>query len=212
MIIKTQMKTIYYYVLDKTAEWETGYIFQAVGISCGRAEIKTISADGKPVKTISGVTILPDASIDEISFENCDALVLPGAVSWANPKDEKILKEAVSLLNKGVLVCAICGATFALADFGVLNDRSHTSNSLECLKMFSKNYSGESFYQNKKSVADKNLITASSAGGLEFARDIISGLELFSAEFIDAWYNYYLTGEAEYFVKMMETGELGFNK
>jgi hypothetical protein len=51
-----------------------------------------------------------------------------------------------------------------------------------------------------RAVQDENLITASSAGQLLFARYILAKLDVFYDETLEAWYNYFSTGEAKYFV------------
>lgn len=196
------MKTIYHYVLQGMAEWETGYLLQILN-----KNVRFVGLTKEPVKTLSGLTVVPDATIDEISSENTAALILPGSDSWSSPDNELILQKALTLLEKGVVVGALCGATLALADLGVFNNRNHTSNALEFLKYCSKNYSGENYYQYVKSCRDKNLITASVAGGIEFARDVASALELHSAEYLDAWYKFYTTGEPKYFTEMMAVKE-----
>ncbi|MBS7426644.1 DJ-1/PfpI family protein [Virgibacillus pantothenticus] len=80
-----------------------------------------------------------------------------------------------------MLIGAICGATLALADLKVLDSFKHTSNSLEYLTLFSKIYNGKGLYVNTLAFTDSNLITASSAGGLDWAREIIQYLNVFSS-------------------------------
>ncbi|MBA3869299.1 MAG: glutamine amidotransferase, partial [Anaerolineae bacterium] len=88
---------------------------------------------------------------------------------------------------------------------GLFDKRPHTSNSLEYLKMGGSPYKGENFYQDAKAVADGNLITASSAGGLLFARYILASLDVFSDDTLEAWYKYYETGDGKYFYTLMQT-------
>ncbi|MEG1608912.1 MAG: glutamine amidotransferase, partial [Clostridia bacterium] len=76
-------------------------------------------------------------------------------------------------------------------------------NSLEYLCGYSKNYNGKEHYLNELSVVDKNLITASSAGGLLWARQIIEYLGIYTARKTEAWYQYYATGDAKYFMEMI---------
>ncbi|MDX9984827.1 DJ-1/PfpI family protein, partial [Sphaerochaeta sp.] len=55
-------------------------------------------------------------------------LLLPGADTWSDTKHGAIIEKARELLAVGATVCAICGATAALADAGLLDARKHTSN------------------------------------------------------------------------------------
>lgn len=118
-------------------------------------------------------------------------------------KNNQILEKALSYIDKGILVGAICGATLALADLKVLNKFKHTSNSLDYLTLFSKQYSGKELYVNSPAVVDSNLITASSAGGLLWAKYIIQYLNVFPCEIIESRYNYYSTGDPKYFTELI---------
>ncbi|MBE1444825.1 DJ-1/PfpI family protein [Paenibacillus sp. OAS669] len=130
---------------------------------------------------------------------------LPGADNWKDPMNGPIIEKAKQLLNAGGNVAAICGATLALGDAGLLDDRQHTSNSLEYLNLFSPSYKGAARYKNEKIVTDGNLITTGSAGAIELAREVIALLGLFAEETLEAWYNYFTSGDPKYFYAMMET-------
>lgn len=49
------------------------------------------------------------------------------------------------------------------------------------------------------------VFTASSTGGLLWAKQIIERLDVFQHNTLDAWYEYFNTGEAQYFFALMET-------
>jgi hypothetical protein len=69
--------------------------------------------------------------------------------------------------------------------------------------MVAPHYKGDAHYKEDRAVSDGNLITASSAGPLQFARYILQRLEVFSDEALEAWYNYFNTGEVNYFFALM---------
>lgn len=202
-------KIIYLYILEAMAEWEVGYILQAISMESMLKEqnrefvIKTVSASKNPIQTIGGLTITPDCLLDEIDENNMVALLLPGAESWNSEENNQILEKALSYIDRGILVGAICGATLALADLKVLDKFKHTSNSLDYLTLFSKQYSGRALYVNSPAVIDCNLITASSAGGLLWTKHIIQYLNVFPCEIIESWYNYYSTGNLKYFTELI---------
>lgn len=102
-------------------------------------------------------------------------------------------------------MCAICGATAALAGAGLLDNRPHTSNGPGFLEMFSPGYKGQDFYIDKPSVADNNLITAGSAGALLWAKQIIGHLNVFQPDTLESWYAYFTTGKPEHFFALMQT-------
>ena len=105
----------------------------------------------------------------------------------------------------GATVGAICGATTALANFGLLDNRRHTSNGQGFLEMFSPTYKGQNFYIDEPSVADNNLITANPTGSLLWARQIIERLGVFQSDTLEFWYEYFSTGKAESFYALMQT-------
>ncbi|MEN7440849.1 DJ-1/PfpI family protein, partial [Anaerostipes caccae] len=101
--------------------------------------------------------------------------------------------------------CAICRATAALANFGLLDQRPHTSNGPGFLEMVSPDYNGQSFYIDKPSVAENNLITASCTGALLWTKHIIEYLDVFQSDTLESWYKYFSTGEPQYFFALMQT-------
>ena len=92
---------------------------------------------------MGGLTIVPDCTIDDISVSEKSMLILPGADTWSDPKHSTIIEKASELLSVGAAVCAICGATAALANAGLLDNRAHTSNGAGFLEMFSPAYKGQ---------------------------------------------------------------------
>lgn len=205
------MFTIYVYVLDALADWELGYVISEVNSGrffkkdAQRVSLKTVSYSGKPIKTMGGLTIMPDCLIDDIAVSETSVLLLPGADTWNDLKHGAVIKKAEELLSSGALVCAICGATAALAGAGLLDNRPHTSNGPGFLKMFSPGYKGQDFYIDKPSVADNNLITAGSAGALLWAKQIIGHLNVFQPDTLESWYAYFTTGKPEHFFALMQT-------
>lgn len=203
--------TIYVYVLDTLADWELGYV--TAELNSGRffkegaqqLTIKTVSYSKEPIKTMGGMTILPDCLIGDIEVDKDDVLLLPGADTWNDTKHEPIIQKASEFLSIGATIDAICGATTALANFGLLDERPHTSNGVGFLDMFCPNYNGKDFYVDELSIIDDNLITAGSAGSLLWAKQIIEHLDVFKPDTLSSWYNYFSTGKQEHFFKLMET-------
>lgn len=205
------MFTIYVYVLDTLADWELGHVTSE--LNTGRffkknapvVELKTVSYSKDSITTMGGMTITPDCTIDDIIVNETSVLLLPGADTWNDPKHVAIIEKASELLSTGGMVAAICGATAALANYGLLDTRSHTSNGVGFLDMVSPTYKGQNLYIDEPSVADNNLISASSTGGLLLSKQIIEHLGVFQPDTLNAWYNYFNTGKAEYFFALMQT-------
>ena len=205
------MYKVYIYALDTLADWELGYV--TAELSSGRffkkgapgVSVKTVAVSKAPVKTMGGLTIVPDCSINDIEVGEKSVLLLPGANTWDDPKHSAIIKKAGELLSVGAMVCAICGATVALANASLLDQRPHTSNGAGYLEMVSPAYNGQKFYVDASSVADQNLITAGSTGALLWAKQIIAQLEVFQHNTLEAWYAYFSTGDVQHFFTLMQT-------
>lgn len=205
------MYTIYVYVLDMLADWEMGHVISELNSGrffkkdSQRVVLTTVSDSKEPIKTMGGLTVVPDCVIDDIVVSETSVLLLPGADTWNTPKHRAIIKKAEELLDAGATVCAICGATAALADHGLLDQRRHTSNGPGFLEMVSPGYQGQSLYADKPSVTDGGLITAGSTGGLLWAKQIIERLGVFEPDTLEAWYEYFSTGKPEHFFALMQT-------
>lgn len=205
------MFTVYIYVLDTLADWELGYV--SAELSSGRffrkgapeISVKTVAISKDPVKTMGGLTIIPDCSINDVMVSKQSALLLPGANTWDKTEHSAIIEKAREFLSVDAMVCAICGATVALANAGLLDQRLHTSNGAGYLEMVSPVYKGQKFFLDAPSVAVHNLITASSTGALLWAKQIIERLDVFKHDTLEAWYSYFSTGEVQHFFALIQT-------
>lgn len=203
------MKTILIYLPKSMADHELGFLLQGLSMQKMMPEIKYdikfVGVSKEPIKTIAGMIVLPDCTLSEIIDDDITALVLPGAETWQNDEQKEVLRLAERMMNKGLIVAAICGAVLGLADMGLLDRRKHTANALDFLTEMSKNYNGKQYYVNELAVKDGNLITANSAGSLLWARYILESLNIFSQKTIEAWYNCFLTGNAKYYFEMFQS-------
>ncbi len=118
-------------LLDTMADWEVGYLTAYTGRTehqrePGAVTLRTVGLTAEPVRTVGGLTVVPDVTIDELRPDDSAMLVLPGADTWAEPEQRVWLDQARTFLDAGVPVAAICGATYALAAAGFLDHRPHT--------------------------------------------------------------------------------------
>ncbi len=205
------MFTIYVYVLETLVDWELGYVTSELHSGrffrkdARRVSLKTVSYSKEPIHTMGGLTIVPDCLIDDIVIKETSVLLLPGANTWNDQKHGAIIEKAREFLSSGATVAAICGATAALADGGLLDNRRHTSNGQGFLEMVSSAYKGQDFYTDEPSVADNNLITANSTASLLWAKQIIEHLDVFQPDTLAFWYEYFNTGNAESFFALMQS-------
>ena len=205
------MFTVYVYELDTLADWEIGHVTAELHSKrffkkdAPQVAVKTVGISKEPVKTMGGLNVIPDCILDDVEIAETSVLLLPGADTWNDPKQAAVIEKAGALLSAGGTVCGICGATVALAAAGLLDHRPHTSNGVGFLDMFCPGYRGQSFYVDAPSVADGNLITAATTGGLLWAKQIIGRLGVFRPDTLEAWYAYFSTGEAQHFFALMQT-------
>ena len=203
------MNCVYMYVFDTMADWELSHTIAMLNSGQffrkknEKFIVKAFALTKEAVKTMGGITILPDFTIDMVKPTKNSILLLPGGNTWNDERHTPVIRKAGEFLSKKLLTGAICGATTALANAGFLDKRPHTSNSLEFLKMTAPNYKGEKFYWDEKAVIDDNLITASAAGSLLFAVYILKYLKALTDPALEAWYKYYNTGKSEYLYKLL---------
>jgi len=200
----------YIYVLNTLADWEIGFLTAELKSKrflsgTGHYDLRTIGSSLESIQTMGGLEITPENTIEEIDFREGDLLILPGADTWMEDKNDVLLKRLPVLLEKKVLVAAICGATFALAKSGILNDRAHTSNDKNYLQMVCPEYSGSSLYKDTPVCIDRNLITASGFAPLEFASEIFRITNVMKEDTVEAWYRLFQTKESKYFFNLMES-------
>lgn len=191
------------------ADWETGYVMAELNSkrffrkNAPEVNVTAVGLTKQPVITMGGLTIVPDITLKEISVLSQSILLLPGGNTWGDAKHISVINKAKEILLSGGAVAAICGATLALASAGLLDDRPHTSNGPGFLDMFCPSYRGRNHYVDKSVVSDGKLITAAGTAPLEWAREILDVLGVFTCEKLQAWYSHFRTGEAEYFHKLM---------
>ena len=190
---------VYVFVFDTMADWETSFALAGINNPRyqkhpGRYRVVTVGAGRKPVTTMGGLRIVPDTTLSEIDSNGAAMLILPGGETWESHSNMAAIDIARAFFIEGVPVAAICGATFALARAGMLDDFHHTSNSRDYL--LASGYRGDKFYCDIPAVTDECVITASGFAPLEFAREIFKSLDLFTPSALEAWYALFKFGNA----------------
>jgi putative intracellular protease/amidase len=193
-------------LLDTMADWEIGYLTAYTSRTehqrePGAVRLRTVGLSAAPVRTVGGLTIVPDATIDELDPADSAALVLPGADTWAEPENQAWLADARRFLDAGVPVAAICGATYALAVAGLLDDRPHTGPDRALLA--ASGYAGAEHYVDELLVSDGDLITASPVAPVEFAEAIFARLGMYAPDRLASWHKLYADQDPEGFHELM---------
>ncbi len=193
-------------LLDTMADWEVGYLTAYTSRTESQREpgavvLRTVGLTADPVRTVGGLTVVPDVTIDALDPEDSAMLVLPGADMWAEPRQQVWLEQARRFLDAGRPVAAICGATYALAAAGMLDDRPHTGPDRGFLA--STGYAGTEHYLDELVVTDGDLITANPVAPVEFARAIFDRLGLYEPGVLASWYKLYGGQDAAGFYELM---------
>jgi protease I len=117
-------------------------------------------------------TVVTDASIDDVSADQFDALVIPGGYSPDKIRlNDKMVALTRNLVQAGKPVAAICHAGWMLAEAGVVKGRTVTS--WPSIKTDLVNAGAE--WVDQEVVEDDNLITSRKPDDLEaFSKTLLS--------------------------------------
>lgn len=191
-IIKMKKK-IFVFLFDGFADWEIAYLTPEIKKN-EKFELVYFSKEGKSILSMGGLQILPDMSLKEIAKESIDLLILPGGNAWEKGKNNEIEQLTKGVFGSGNTIAAICAATTYLGQLGILNNLKHTSNDLNYLKAIAPEYIGETNYENKLAVTDRNIITANGIAPIEFAKEIFTKIELYDLDNIEKWFQLFKNG------------------
>lgn len=181
-------KDVLLYAFDTMADWEYAYITTVLAMQNrggdDRFRLRTVSADGGQVRTLGGLTLVPDGSLGDVDEAAAAMLVLPGGNTWGEGHTEA-LDLARRLLEAQTPVAGICGATKAMAATGLLEHHAHVVDTDDELPA----YPGDRFRTHGSVARDGHVITAIGEAPLEFSREVFLALGLDSAQGIDEWYS-----------------------
>jgi len=185
---------VYVLVFEGYADWEPALAMCEVRKS-GKFDLKTVGFERRPVTSMGGLKVEPDLALSEMSTEGAALFVLPGGDMWEQTEPSEALAGVVRAFDRArVPIAAICGATVAMARLGLLDARRHASNAKAYLKEMAPQYRGESLYDESLAVRDGHFITASGLGPVEFAREIIELLGIYSEADRRVWWELFKNG------------------
>lgn len=180
-------------LLREFADWEVSFLAPSLrtGVmpGCeGHFEIAYAAPDAKPVRSLGGLTALPDRDLTGLPAD-CAGIILAGGLGWQQPEARQVVPLVAAALEQNLVVGAICNATLFLAANGFLNGVRHTGNTVRMMKEWGGDrYTGEALYEERQAVRDGNLITANGTGSLEFTRECLLALGADAPESIEAAY------------------------
>jgi len=188
------MKKAYLLVFDGLSDWEPGLAVAEINKS-DKHVVQTVGFNKETIKTMGGISIVPDYSIQEIDYESASILIIPGGEMWENDPVENLVPVVEKFIDMKIPVAAICGPTVFLTRHGLLENIKHTSNGRAYLKNIIGEYKGSDMYVNQPSVCDKRIITANGIAFVDFARDVLGELGVYDDETLEAWYEFFSTSQ-----------------
>ena len=195
-------KKILFVILEQYADWEYSFLATAlhdrIEDKTSPYEVKTLSLNRSPVKSLGGFTTVPDCGIEDMPADYA-GVVLIGGKSWRTEEARELAPIVKKAYADGKIVGAICDASVFLGMHGLLNEKKHTSNALEDLASAAKeSYTGHKNYIAEQAVRDGNLVTANGSAYLEFTRESLAALNAYPAEYIENSFRFFKNGYIEY--------------
>lgn len=174
------MGKILCYIYEEMADFEISLLLHRLKNAGGR-EIISISEDTAPVTAQSGLTYIPDRRMKDISsVEDVEALIIPGGP--INNRQNEICPLAVKIIESGKLLAAVCFAPQFLGRAGILDQFHYTTSCSEekirqlgCEDPFNREN-----YLFRRTVTDRNLITAQGYAFVDFAAEVCRYLKIFA--------------------------------
>ncbi len=143
-----------------------------------RANIQVITAglNDEPVKASRGTVVIPQANIDNLLADKFDMIVLPGGLPGANHLRDNTAVQSIikKQAAEGKYIAAICAAPKALAQAGVLKNKTVTCypGALDEINL------PDTEIQSSQIEIDGNIITSRGPGtAIDFALTLIELLE-----------------------------------
>ncbi len=144
------------------------------------AQVSIASLDKQPIKSWDdddwGDTVDVDLTLDQVSVDDFDAIVLPGG--QINPdllrKDDKAIALISAFVSSGKTVAAVCHAPWLLIEAGAVKGRKATSFS--SIKTDMINAGAD--WRDEAVVTDQGIVTSRNPGDLDvFVAKIVEEIE-----------------------------------
>lgn len=142
--------------------------------NAGGYRVQTASLGGRPVRTTSGLRIMPDADLRELRVASrpVDLLLVPGGAG-ARRRDEELVDWVRETAPHANRVASVCTGAFLLAEAGVLDGRHATTHWSKCAELAGQ-YPDVTVDPDPIFVRDGNLATSAGiTAGIDLALALV---------------------------------------
>lgn len=194
------MEKVLFVLLEEFADWELASLAAALNEKpendqTKRYLVETVSLKKEPIKSIGGITVLPDYALNEVPTD-FSALILIGGNSWRKKESEDVMELVHYAISRNAVLGAICDAAYFIGSHGILNEVKHTANFLEELQEVPL-YTGEKYFEAKQAVRDGSIVTANGSAIFEFGKEVMLAMDAFPKTEILEWYDFFKLGYYE---------------
>lgn len=180
--------TVYFLVFDGFADWQAALALCEIQRP-GDWQVRTVGFSLTPVKSMGGLTVQPELSLAQLDAQCAALLIVPGGHLWQRGDGATAVDMIRRVHAAGAPVAGIDSGVLALARAGLLDRCRHTGNWPGQLASQVPGYTGAAQYDSEVlAVSDGGTITASHLGSVEFAREVIHTLDLYSPSDRKHWY------------------------
>jgi putative intracellular protease/amidase len=180
--------TVYFLAFDGFADWEAALALCEIRRP-GDWRVVTVGFSMQPVLSMGGLRVLPELTLERIDLARAALIIVPGGHLWERGEGEEAVDSLRRVHAAGAPVAAISSGVLALARAGLLERCRHTGNLSGLIGRHVPDYAGyEQYDPDVLAVSDGGMITASSLGSVEFAREVIRTLDLYTASDREHWY------------------------
>ena len=170
------------YIYEGMADFEITLLLHRLK-NTGKKSCVYISENTLPIKAQSGLTYIPDKTIDSINnISELEALIIPGGP--INNKQNSICDLIQETIKHNKLVAVICFAPQFLGRAGVLAEYQFTTScSAEKISQLGVDdpFNWDN-YLHQRIVVDRNLITAQGFAFVDFAIEVCKYLNVFESD------------------------------